>query len=77
MCSKGANDNELIIETSEPTPYLPRLGVYIMPLQAKALEAHGADLQRRPEDQRVSSGPFIVTEFSPTRVESTANPKAP
>lgn len=72
---KGANDYELIIETSEVTPYLPRLFMFAMPLQAKALAAHGPAYNANPATC-VSCGPFIVKEFSPTRVEIVANPKA-
>ncbi|PJF47937.1 MAG: peptide ABC transporter substrate-binding protein, partial [Candidatus Thermofonsia Clade 3 bacterium] len=72
---KGANDYELIIETSEVTPYLPRLFMFAMPLQAKALAAHGPAYNSNPATC-VSCGPFIVKEFSPTRIEIVANPKA-
>lgn len=72
---KGANDKELIIETSEPTPYLPSLGIFMMPLNKAALAAHGPTYNANP-DTCVSCGPFIVTEFSPTRVVIEANPKA-
>lgn len=71
---KGSNDYELIIETSEPTPYLPRLFLFAMPLQAKALAQHGPAYNSNPQTC-VSCGPFIVKEFSPTRVEVVANPK--
>ncbi len=71
---KGANDHELIVEVSEPTPYLPRLFLYAMPLQAKALAAHGPFYNTNPETA-VSCGPFIVKVFSPTRIEYVANPK--
>ncbi len=73
---KGADDYELIIETSEVTPYLPRLFMFAMPLQAKALAAHGPAYNSNPATC-VSCGPFIVKEFSPTRVEVVANPSAP
>jgi len=69
---KGADDYELIFETSEVTPYLPRLFVYAMPLQAKALAAHGPAYNSNP-DTSVSCGPFVVKSFSPTRVEVAAN----
>ncbi|MCS7055472.1 MAG: peptide ABC transporter substrate-binding protein [Thermoflexales bacterium] len=72
---KGANDYELIVETGEVTPYLPRLFMFAMPLQAKALAAHGPAYNSNPATC-VSCGPFIVKEFSPTRVEVVANPKA-
>ncbi len=71
---KGANDYELIVEVSEPTPYLPRLFLYAMPLQAKALAAHGPFYNTDPATA-VSCGPFIVKQFSPTRIEYVANPK--
>ncbi len=72
---KGNSDYELIIETSEITPYLPRLFLFAIPLQAKALAAHGPAYNANPETC-VSCGPFIVKEFSPTRIEVVANPKA-
>jgi len=83
------DDFTLIIETSVPTPYLPRLGIYFMPFNAKALqkaldEYAGDPKMRRQAAARyitdpakcVSCGPFIVKTWEPTRFEAVANPKA-
>ena len=64
----------LTMETSVPTPYLPRLGIYFMPFNAKALKAHGAQYMTNP-DTCVACGPFILKEWTPTRVEVVANNK--
>ncbi len=79
---KGANEFELLIETSEPTPYLPRLFGFAMPLHAKSLlkpvdpsKKYNAAYNADPKTC-VSCGPFIVKEYTPTRVEVVANPKA-
>ncbi|MCX6016970.1 MAG: peptide ABC transporter substrate-binding protein [Chloroflexi bacterium] len=73
--TKGANDYELIIKTSEPTPYLPSLFGFYMPLNGKALAAHGPAYNTDPKTA-VSSGPFIVSEWTPTRMEAKINTKA-
>ena len=68
------DDYTLTMETSIPTPYLPRLGIYFMPFNAKALKAHGAQYMTNP-DTCVACGPFILKEWTPTRVEVVANNK--
>jgi peptide/nickel transport system substrate-binding protein/oligopeptide transport system substrate-binding protein len=73
---QGANPKELIIETTKPTPYLPSLLLYFMPLQKAALEKYGPTYNSDPKTA-VSSGPFIVTEWSPTRWVATANKNLP
>ncbi|MCW1968396.1 MAG: peptide ABC transporter substrate-binding protein, partial [Anaerolineae bacterium] len=73
---QGANPKELIIETTKPTPYLPSLLLYFMPMQKAALERHGPTYNSDPKTA-VSSGPFIVTEWSPTRYVATANKNLP
>ena len=72
---KGANDYELIIQTSEATPYLPSLFGFYMPLNGKQLAAVGPQYNTDPKTA-VSSGPFIVTEWTPTRMEAKINTKA-
>ena len=69
------DDYTLTVETSVPTPYLPRLGIYYMPFNAKALKAKGAQYMTNP-DTCVSCGPYILKEWSPTRVEVLGNQKA-
>lgn len=72
----GANPKELIIETTEPTPYLPNLLIYFMPMQAKALATYGPTYNSDPKTA-VSSGPFIVTEWTPTRWVASATKHMP
>lgn len=73
---QGANPKELVIETTTPTPYLPSLLLYYMPLQKKALEKSGPTYNSNPATA-VSSGPFIVTEWTPTRWVAVANKNVP
>ena len=61
----GADDYELIIETETPAPYLVAMLLYSTPLSKAALEAHGSGLYNTNPETAVSSGPFIVTEWSP------------
>ncbi len=70
------DDFTLILETSEPTPYLPRLGIYFMPFNAKYLEQYGPKYLIDPK-MTVSCGPFIVKSWEPSRFECVANPNAP
>ena len=73
---QGANPKELIIETTKSTPYLPSLLLYFMPMQKAALEKYGPTYNSDPKTA-VSSGPFIVTEWSPTRYVASANKNLP
>jgi ABC-type transport system substrate-binding protein len=72
----GANPKELVFTTAKPIPYFPMLMLYTPPLSAKALAAHGptynADLKTT-----VSSGPYVLTEWTPTRVVVEANKNMP
>ncbi len=72
---KGGNEFELIIETGEPTPYLASLFGFAMPLNKGALAKVGANYNTDPKTA-VSCGPFLVKEWTPTRVEIVANTKA-
>lgn len=72
----GANPKELVIETTQPTPYLPNLLIYFMPMQAKALATYGPTYNSDPKTA-VSSGPFIVTEWTPTRWVASATQHMP
>jgi ABC-type transport system substrate-binding protein len=59
----GANDYELIVETIVPAPYLPAMLLYSNPLSKAALESTGPLYNTNP-DTAVSSGPFILTEWT-------------
>jgi ABC-type transport system substrate-binding protein len=72
----GANAKELVIETTTATPYLPSLLLYFMPLQKAALQKYGPTYNSDPKTA-VSSGPFIVTEWTPTRWVAVANKNLP
>ncbi|HKG26485.1 MAG TPA: ABC transporter substrate-binding protein, partial [Thermomicrobiales bacterium] len=60
----GADDYELIVETEAAAPYLPAMLLYSWPLSKAALESSGPLYNTKPETA-VSSGPFIVTEWTP------------
>lgn len=73
---QGASPKELVIETTTATPYLPSLLLYYMPLQKAALQKYGPTYNSNPQTA-VSSGPFIVSEWTPTRWVAVANKKLP
>ena len=60
----GADDYELVIETEAPAPYLVAMLLYSTPLSKAALESSGPLDNTKPETA-ASSGPFILTEWSP------------
>jgi peptide/nickel transport system substrate-binding protein/oligopeptide transport system substrate-binding protein len=69
------DDYTLVLETSVPTPYLPRLCLYMDPFNAKALAAGGPKYMNDPKTT-VSAGAFIIKNWDPTRWEAVANDKA-
>jgi ABC-type oligopeptide transport system substrate-binding subunit len=72
---KAVDANTLTFETVSPAPYLPAMLLYSMPLQKKALEAHGGLYNSDPATS-VSSGPFILKEWRKgDRLIYEANPK--
>jgi ABC-type oligopeptide transport system substrate-binding subunit len=72
---KMVDANTLQFETAAPAPYLPAMLLYSMPLQKKALEAHGGLYNSDPATS-VSSGPFILKEWRKgDRLIYEANPK--
>ena len=71
---QGATPNQLIIETVNPAPYLPSMMLYSPPLSAAALDSTGPLYNTDPATA-VSSGPYVVTEFSrDQRIVYTRNP---
>jgi ABC-type oligopeptide transport system substrate-binding subunit len=69
------DDYTLVLETSVPTPYLPRLCLYMDPFNAKALAAGGPKYMNDPKTT-VSAGAFLIKSWDPTRWEVVANDKA-
>lgn len=62
-------------ETVSPAPFLPAMLLYSMPLQKKALEAHGGLYNSDPATS-VSSGPLMLKEWRKgDRLIYEANPK--
>jgi peptide/nickel transport system substrate-binding protein/oligopeptide transport system substrate-binding protein len=76
---KGANEFELVMETTGPVPYLPLMLTYSTPLHATVVKdgdgwnkAYNIDPAKA-----VSSGPYLLKEYSPERVVAEANPNYP
>lgn len=60
---QGANEYEVVFETTESAPYLVSKLLYSTPLSAAALDEHGPLYNTNPETQ-VSSGPFMLEEWA-------------
>jgi ABC-type transport system substrate-binding protein len=60
---QGANEYEVVFETTEPAPYLVSKLLYSTPLSAAALDEHGPLYNTNPETA-VSSGPFMLEEWA-------------
>lgn len=72
---KAVDAHTLQFETQSPAPYLPAMLLYSMPLQKKALEAHGGLYNSDPATS-VSSGPYVLKEWRKgDRLIYEANPK--
>jgi len=72
---KAVDAHTFQVETQAPAPYIPAMMLYSMPLQKKALEAHGG-LYNSDVSTTVSSGPFILKDWiKGDRVIYEANPK--
>jgi ABC-type transport system substrate-binding protein len=70
------DDYTLTLTTTVPTPYVPRLGLFFDPFNAKMLAAHGAQYISNPETS-VVCGQYKIKTWTPTRFEAIANDKAP
>ncbi len=72
----GADKYEFVVTTEAPTPYLPTMMLYSWPLNRTALAKNGSGVYNLDPATCVSSGPFILSEWSPDRrVVLVANPK--
>ena len=63
----GADKYKVVFETEQPVPFLPLMLIYSWPLQAKALAAHGSGTYNLDPATCVSSGPWLLEEFSPDK----------
>jgi ABC-type oligopeptide transport system substrate-binding subunit len=73
---KAADAHTLQFTTESPAPYLPAMLLYSTPLQKKALTATGSGLYNADPKTTVSSGPFILKEWTKgNRIVLEANPK--
>lgn len=63
----GADKYKVVFETEQPVPFLPLMLIYSWPLQAKALAANGSGTYNLDPAKCVSSGPWLLEEFSPDR----------
>ena len=70
------DDFTLTLTTTTPTPYVPRLGLFFDPFNAKLLAEKGAQYISDPTTS-VVCGQYKIKEWSPTRFEAIANDKAP
>lgn len=72
----GADKYKVVVETERPTPYLPLMMIYSWPVQAKALKEHGSATYNLDPATNISSGPWLLEEFSPDRrIAVKPNPK--
>ena len=60
---QGANEYEVVFETTAPAPYLAAKLLYSQPLSAAALDEYGPLYNTNP-DTHVSSGPFKLEEWA-------------
>ncbi len=76
---KGANEFELVMETSSPVPYLPAMLTYYTPLHTTVVrDGDGWNKSYNIEPAKaVSSGPYILKEYTPERVVAEINPNYP
>ncbi len=72
----GADKYHVVFTTEQVTPYLPTMLLYSWPLNRTALAKYGSGVYNLDPATCVSSGPYILSEWSPDRrVVLTANPK--
>jgi ABC-type transport system substrate-binding protein len=76
---KGANEFELLMESTSPVPYLPLMMTYYTPLHATVVKDGDGWNKGYNIDPKtaVSSGPYILKEYTPERVMVEANPDYP
>ena len=73
---QGATPKEVVFELSTAIPFLPMLMLYSAPMQKTALDKYGPTYGHDLKTT-VSAGPYMLEEWSPTRVVLKANPDMP
>ena len=73
---QGASAKEVVFDLDKPIPYLPMMMLYSGPMQKKALDKLGPTYNADVKTS-VSAGPYVLSEWSPTRVVVEANKNAP
>lgn len=73
---QGATPKEVVFELTTALPFLPMLMLYSGPMQKAALEKYGPTYGHDLKTT-VSAGPYMLEEWSPTRVVLKANPNMP
>lgn len=73
---QGEDPYTLIFETEVPVPYMPAQLLYSWPLSAAGLEKYGSGVYNTNPQTTISSGPYIITEWSPDKRVVTSPNKA-
>lgn len=73
---QGATPKEVVFELNTAIPFLPMLMLYSGPMQKTALEKYGPTYGHDLKTS-VSAGPYLLEEWTPTRVVLKANPNMP
>jgi ABC-type transport system substrate-binding protein len=72
----GVDKYQLVIETEEPTPFLPQMMLYSWPLSKVGLEKYGSGVYNTNPGTCISCGPYILDEWAPDRrIVVKPNPK--
>jgi ABC-type transport system substrate-binding protein len=64
---QGADPYTLLFTTEAPTPYMPAQLLYSWPLSAAGLAKYGSGVYNTNPQTTISSGPYIITEWSPDK----------
>jgi ABC-type transport system substrate-binding protein len=65
--AQGADKYTVVFTTEQPVPYMPAQLLYSWPLSAAALAKYGSGVYNTDPKTTVSSGPYILTEWSPDK----------
>jgi len=72
----GGDKYQFVVETVEPTPWLPKMMLYSWPLSKAGLDKYGSGAYNTNPATCISCGPYVLEEWSPDRrFVVKANPK--